>query len=590
LDKIQEVFQHVMDGLLEFATSQRYGTLVAIVITVLGIALVAANASLPGTYITLMLNDHFHFLDGAYRVHLGQIPHLDFQAPIGMLTYLLPSLALDWGLPLGRAMPMATALTTAFLLPATVYICMTRLRPAMALVVGVFSLMLVASPIILGQEPFMIGTAMSYNRFCWVAFALMLLVYLPPHRDGWGFRIGDGIVLGMLMIFHFYVKITYAILAALVIALVCFARRGGWAIFAISAVMTGAAIGSVETIWPGLVHAYIDNIRFALGVDAGFIHKIPNFGKKLINSLPELLLAISVVGAGFYLSVVRRFDLLFLLFAIACSAVIIQQNGQIQDLPALVAIVAITAELSARANAKAAASTPIDDGSRFRRASYYWFFVSALILIAQPVVFSTYAMGQQLYRVHQHDPDANPLPVALKGHVVHDHELSRLFVVRPDVRPRPIDYDYLRLLRAPRQRLFETEYVETIADGAALLRAEGLDRCPILTLDMINLFPIVLGNEPQKGLPLSNQINRTFSFSVFVPLEEWFAKDPIVMIPKRPVTGLTKDAFLKLFAARLWEGYEVAAENDFWTVLAPKGRADGKEPACEDVRVGAGSN
>src|SRR3954464_10123946 len=37
--------------------------------------------------------DFVFVLDGAYRIGLGQIPHLDFASPIGALTLYLPHLA-----------------------------------------------------------------------------------------------------------------------------------------------------------------------------------------------------------------------------------------------------------------------------------------------------------------------------------------------------------------------------------------------------------------------------------------------------------------------------------------------------------------
>jgi hypothetical protein len=84
--------------------------IVAVAMTAFAVVLTAALL-IPGkTFVTTMPQDVFIFIDGAYRLAHGQVPHLDFQTPLGALGFVLPYLGLAISGDYGATMPTALAL------------------------------------------------------------------------------------------------------------------------------------------------------------------------------------------------------------------------------------------------------------------------------------------------------------------------------------------------------------------------------------------------------------------------------------------------------------------------------------------------
>ena len=57
------------------------------------VAVVATTLALPVIPYGRAVWDFLFVLDGAYRIGLGQLPHIDFSSPVGALTLFMPALA-----------------------------------------------------------------------------------------------------------------------------------------------------------------------------------------------------------------------------------------------------------------------------------------------------------------------------------------------------------------------------------------------------------------------------------------------------------------------------------------------------------------
>ena len=151
-------------------------------------ALVLATAAVCGlllawpgqTVTTKYVNDLFIFLDGAHRILMDQAPNRDFHTALGPLAFFLPAAGYWLSGSLGGAMPVGMALVVLGLAPAAARIVGSRLRPAIALPVAAYLLLVAAVPANLGEGIGALSFAMFYNRIGWAALGFLLILYLPP--------------------------------------------------------------------------------------------------------------------------------------------------------------------------------------------------------------------------------------------------------------------------------------------------------------------------------------------------------------------------------------------------------------------------
>ena len=73
-------------------------------------------------YYEIMANDLFFQFDGAYRVHLGQIPHRDFSTVVGPLQFMLPAIFINYGFDALTSFRLYNAMLLIFSLPIVLYI------------------------------------------------------------------------------------------------------------------------------------------------------------------------------------------------------------------------------------------------------------------------------------------------------------------------------------------------------------------------------------------------------------------------------------------------------------------------------------
>jgi hypothetical protein len=226
--------------------------------------LAAAETALlmwPGV---LRINGHeadlVHTVDVAARMAAGELPHLDFMTPLGVLAFAPLAWLMQAGIGPGQGFVLCTAAVTLAMLPVLWRVADSRLSGPPALLFGAVSIVMMTA-MVYGGDQATSSISMFYNRWGWVmAFAVSLLLVLPPH-PGRASPTLDGAIIGSLLAVLFALKITYVVAllpAALVFALVARARRellsGLVAGIAVLAAVS-LAIGSV-TIWP----AYIGDV------------------------------------------------------------------------------------------------------------------------------------------------------------------------------------------------------------------------------------------------------------------------------------------------------------------------------------------
>ena len=198
--------------------------------------------------------DFVFVLDGAYRIGLGQVPHVDFASPIGALTLYLAYLA-ERVFPGGQPFIGMHALAWLMMVPPFAVIA-SRIRSGWGFAASFAVLALVVlvpytlDPTMLSE----ISYFATYNRFATAILFLAGLWYVLPKARG------DGVLLGYLLTALIFIKITAAIaMAGLVVSAVLLGRARPAALFAMLFV-AGATMGLVELATGGLVSGYLHNI------------------------------------------------------------------------------------------------------------------------------------------------------------------------------------------------------------------------------------------------------------------------------------------------------------------------------------------
>src|SRR5690348_6132401 len=163
----------------------------------------------PTLFSRTMTQDLLFNLAGAWRVYLGQVAHVDFHDPSGRLSFLLTALGFHLLGPSPFAFLVNVGVMAAALFAAAFAAAIRRLPLLPAVLFIVFANLLALVPANVGDRPDQYTFAMSYNRYCWSAFAILALILFVPPQPGRRPASLDLCVGGGLLLLMFYLKITY---------------------------------------------------------------------------------------------------------------------------------------------------------------------------------------------------------------------------------------------------------------------------------------------------------------------------------------------------------------------------------------------
>lgn len=206
--------------------------------------------------------DFLFILDGAYRIGLGQVPHLDFMMPIGSLT-LYAAYAAERLFPAGQPFIGLHALMWLLMLPPLAVLTPrfetgTRFYAAMALLA-----LMVLVPFTVDKTNLSeISYFASYNRFVvGILFLLGLWYVLPKSR--W-----DAPLLGYLIGLLLFLKITAAGVAIGILIAACVLRRAKWRPAAVALVGLAVVCAVIE-VATGILSAYWRDVLTMVRINQG---------------------------------------------------------------------------------------------------------------------------------------------------------------------------------------------------------------------------------------------------------------------------------------------------------------------------------
>ncbi|MDA5094016.1 hypothetical protein O2N63_07930 [Aliiroseovarius sp. KMU-50] len=228
--------------------SKENGIILAGVQLVLFILLAGALVAKGGLYIKQHEGDTLHLLQILMRMGEGQLPHLDFVTPIGILAFLPIVAFTNVGFDVGLAFISGQILVAAIFLPAIWYVSITRLTGPWRYFFMV-AMMIMCLGLIHGETKTALSVSMHYNRWAWAAAFLAIVTAVLPKRTGQG-ELADGMIVGLGFAAMAMIKVTYfaAFLPAVLVAL--FTRGAGktvlWALI-VGLVAVGAMTAYVGT-------------------------------------------------------------------------------------------------------------------------------------------------------------------------------------------------------------------------------------------------------------------------------------------------------------------------------------------------------
>lgn len=161
--------------------------------------------------------DMVHLVELVRRAAAGQVAHLDFMTPIGGWAVQPMALLLRAGLGLGAAMIGGQVLVSALLF-------LNVIRLAERLTLAQFTVLCLVTAglstgVVYGATDPLVSLSMHYNRWCWSATILVVLTVTIPGKHP-GTRLGDGVVVGILMAGMALTKVTFAVALAIPVILI----------------------------------------------------------------------------------------------------------------------------------------------------------------------------------------------------------------------------------------------------------------------------------------------------------------------------------------------------------------------------------
>jgi hypothetical protein len=156
-------------------------------------------------------------LDGAWRMLNGQRPHVDFNSMIGPAAYLPTVVGLLLASNTAAGFGYGQALV-AVVLGIWAYLLGVKLYEAPRVIYALCVAAIAVSPALLGQSPFALTSAVTYNRYGYALMGVLLLECLSTEV---GSEFIAGLSSGALIAILAFTKMTFFLVgAALLVALI----------------------------------------------------------------------------------------------------------------------------------------------------------------------------------------------------------------------------------------------------------------------------------------------------------------------------------------------------------------------------------
>lgn len=207
-------------------------------------------------------------IDAGLRMADGEIPHLDFMTPIGILGFAPLALFLKLGSAAGQAAVLANLLVCVVLLPATWWVGISRLGPRMAYMFGAIIIVLTTA-MVHGDGSSQIGFSMYYNRWAWAVAFIILAILLFQPKTGRANQWIDPLIIGLGMAMLALTKMSFFVPLVPAVIVILLAQKQYQ--LAVRSIVMGALVAVIVVLWLGIdfIFAYADDLLTVASGGAG---------------------------------------------------------------------------------------------------------------------------------------------------------------------------------------------------------------------------------------------------------------------------------------------------------------------------------
>jgi hypothetical protein len=526
--------------------------------------MIISRVFVTNIYNNAMLSDLFSLLDGAYRVHSGEIADRDFSSTLGVFAYALPAAFMFLGVDLIRSFDYSEALFVAIAFLVYLYIQRTRLDAMAGFFLGVWIPLALLARMNFGDHFEFVTEAMQYNRRCDVFLLLSLLLFIPPSRSTRTLLVIDGVLFGTIAAFLFYTKITFGLVALGAAPILLLRKRENITIIAVGAVVFIVIAAAVELGY-GMRLGWLSDIRMANeAVGRSQFNRVLHLWRDNGVELFVLLFIPALI-----LLILERLSIVIALFGAyiaITSTLLIAYSAQsyILTLPIAFLFVALDTIKPVSIETK---------GINDQLASYalYSCLVSCLLLIesyplAINVTIATYRAlhgvpldaGNEILKkivTDGNNDESDPYSVWIRDGKISQMNRIDAFAVGRATKPRHY-WDSLSM----------REFGDYLTGGMSAAREGCEDRARIMTLDWGNPFPLLLG-WPTGGGMTYVAAGYTVSEKAHLSNDAMFRDVNCVMIPKLPAIMGSRDLLESIYGPFLFSSFVRSYESDLWTVL-----------------------
>lgn len=198
-------------------------------------------------------------LDATLRMVSGELPHVDFMTPIGILGFAPVAGFLTLGFAVGKATLLADAAMLAVMLPVIWWLSATRFSKGQAYYFGTI-MVITMMAVVYGGGSSTISLSMYYNRWGWsITFLLLATILFVPHR-----KLGEAwvapLVIGLSMAALAMLKMTFFVPLLPVVIIILLAQKQGMLL--LKAMGVGLLVGVALLAWLGLdfFFAYFEDL------------------------------------------------------------------------------------------------------------------------------------------------------------------------------------------------------------------------------------------------------------------------------------------------------------------------------------------
>lgn len=526
-------------------------------IAFLVLILLAWAGSARGAMYTRWVQDIFIPLEGVIHLQHGQLPHVDFGTPVGVLYYViqyLPTLVAPLS---ARTVIWSNAIVAVVAFAVAAYAARDRLPAWLAASVSLYVGLVALSTRQLGEKLTFVTNNASYNRWSWALIAVLaLLVALPHPRALRRTATVDGAIVGVLLAALFLIKITYFVAAfgLFALALVTVRRAAPLRFGAVALLVLGVVLLAVQ-LSTGLIGAYLAEMRATVAVQPSKLR--PGFAYALgvafaPGGLVVVLLALLAPRApASPWSILSPVAMAGAIFAMGW-AVAVQNHPELEN--PLLPIAAVVAWYAGRAiAAPAAADRGTADGERFAA----W-----LRGLAAPLAIG----GVLLIPMAQ---DIASLVWTARAATVTDPKLAwlqttplrdlRMMAMPGEIAPPVFTGEFAS----------DLQFLDALGDGTALLRRHIGARhdVTVLPLTWNNPWPALLDLRPVRHELAWWDAERTFNTAIH-PDPALLDGTDYVLVPKRYYSWGTTLAMLSIYGPTLGRTFHPVGETAGWTLYA----------------------